>query len=561
MKIPSASKRVSVAYEALGGVDLSTQARYVSPNRSPDMKNMIKTYTDGYSDFLETRPGRTALRDFGAVIHGLYFYRNAPVIHAGTGLYRIDGEYIGTLNDGPSVGFVCNDRLWLLDGQEYYVYDGYTLQTVEGFVPTTSVGRAPSGGGTLHQPVNLLTNRRINTFRSDGKTTVYALDATDIEEVILITVDGMAVSNYTVQAAAGTVTFATAPKAASGGDDNVTVTFSTTFDSFRQKLTQCHKVCLFDNRIFVAGGEKGIVRHSRLDDPTYFADTDFYKVGECEVTALAAGEGCLYAFTEQGITRHEPSLDYELGRVYPRVDLAVTVGCQGFAAPFLDDMIWLSARGVEGLSGGWGHRSTLIDTSLTNRRVQAVAVWGSFLCLLADGLLFLADGRAPYRIDGRREYEWFVWDAAVDNVYSDGQTLYWSRGSTLGIWSGTDDEGQPIESYFCTRDECAGDPAVRKRADRVGAVALLKRIANADVTVSTVIDGSEPKELCTFHLGGMNFNELDFATLSFTNSDQDLVRLPLHVKDYLTLALRFSSTRRFGVAAVRYGAEWIRYVK
>jgi len=216
---------------------------------------------------------------------------------------------------------------------------------------------------------------------------------------------------------------------------------------------------------------------------------------------------------------------------------------------------------VEGLAGGWGHRSTLIDTSLNNRRVQAVAVWGSTLCILADGLMFLADGRAAYRIDGRREYEWFVWDAPIDGLYSDGQTLYWSRGSVLGTWSGTDDEGEPIESYFCTRDECAGDPAVRKRADRVGAVALLKKIANADVTVSTVTDGGAPKEVCTFHLGGMDFNEFDFGTVSFTTGDQDLVRLPLQVKDYLTLALHFSSTRRFGVAAVRYGAEWIRYVK
>lgn len=561
MKLPSASKRVSVAYEALGGVDLSTQARFISPNRSPDMKNMIKTYADGYSDFLETRPGRSRLSDFAGVIHGLYFYRNRPIVHAGGGLYRIDGEYIGALADGESVGFVCNDRLWLLDGQEYYVYDGYALQTVEGFVPTTSVGRAPSGGGTLHQPVNLLTNRRINSFRSDGKTTVYALDATNIDEVILITVDGKSVSNFTVQAAAGTVTFATAPPAAAGGDDNVTVTFSTTFDSFRQKVTKCNKVCAFDNRIFVAGAEKGRMRHSRLDNPTYFADTDYYKIGECEVMALAAGEGCLYAFTEQGVTRHEPSLDYELGRVYPRVDLAVTVGCTGHATPFLDDILWLSARGVEGLAGGWGHRSTLIDTSLIPRRVQSVAVWGSFLCILADGLLFLADGRAAYRTEGRREYEWFVWDAAVDRLYSDGQTLYWSRGTTLGVWNGSDDEGEPIVSYFCTRDECAGDPAVRKRVGRVGAVALLKRIANADVTVSAVTDGGEPKALCTFHLGGMNFGELNFATLSFTNSDQDLVPLPLCEKDYLTLALRFSSTRRFGVSAVRYGAEWIRYVK
>ena len=559
MKIPQSSKRVSVAYEALGGVDLSTQARYVSPNRSPDMKNMYKAYADGYSDFLETRPGRTRLRDFDAAIHGLYFYRHAPLVHAGNGLYRLDGTRLGSLADGPSVGFVYHDCLWLLDGQEYYCYDGHALTVVEGFVPTTSVGRAPAGGGTLYQPVNLLTAHRRNSFRGDGRSTVYALDATDITAVTQVTVNGTAVSHYTVNPQAGTVSFTAAPAAAAGGDDNVVITF--TADHARHKVTACNKVCVFDNRIFAAGAERGLLRHSRLDDPTYFADTDWYREGECAVTALAAGEGCLYAFTEQSVCRHEPSLDYDLGRVYPRTDLAVTVGCQGHAVNFMGDIVWLSVRGWEGLAGGFGHRSTLIDPSLITRRVQAVAVWGSYLCLLADGLLFLADGRAPYRIDGRREYEWFIWDAPIDSLYSDGQTLYWSRGGSLGVWDGSDDEGQPIASYFCTRDECAGDPAVRKRSGGVGAVALLKRIANSDVTVSTVADGGTPKELCTFHLGGLDFNRLDFATLSFTTSDQDLVRLPLHVKDYLTLSLRFSSTRRFGVAAVRYQAGLIRYVK
>lgn len=561
MKLPAASKRVSVAYEALGGVDLSTQSRYVNPNRSPDMKNMYKAYADGYSDFLETRPGRAPLRDFEADIHGLYFYRHTPLVHAGGGLYRLDGTYLGGLADGPSVGFVYHDCLWLLDGQDYYVYDGRTLSLVEGFVPTTSMGRAPAGGGTLYQPVNLLTDYRRNSFRGDGRSTVYALDTTAIAGVAQVTVNGVTVSNYSVDANNGTVNFTAAPSAAAGGDDNVVITFSKPVDGYRQKVGQSNRVCVFDNRIFVAGAEQGLLRHSRLDDPTYFADTDWYREGECAVTGLAAGEGCLYAFTEQSVCRHEPSLDYDLGRVYPRTDLAVTVGCQGHAVNFMGDIVCLSHRGVEGLAGGFGHRSTLIDPALITRRVQAVAVWGSYLCILADGLLFLADGRAPYRIDGRQEYEWFIWDAPIDNLFSDGQTLYWSRGKRLGTWDGTDDEGQPIVSYFCTRDECAGDPTVRKRTGCVGAAALLKRIANADVTVSAVADSGEPKELCTFHLGGMDFNRLDFSTLSFTTSDQDLVRLPLHVKDYLTLSLRFSSVRRFGVAAVRYQAGLIRYVK
>ncbi len=560
MKIPSASSTVRVAYEALGGVDLSTQDRYVSPSRSPRMCNMYKAYADGYSDFLETRPGRRLVHNYGATVHGLYALDGQVYVHAGSGLYDLSGRRLATLADADSCGFVYNGALWLLDGQDYYRFDGDSLTAVEGRVPITTVGRAPAGGGTLYQPVNLLTPKRINSFRGDGSSTLYALDATGIAAVESVTVDGKTVTGFSANLSAGTVTFTTAPAAAAGGDDNVLITYSTVLDSSRQKLTKCNRACVFDNRVFVAGGERGLLRHSRLDDPTYFADTDWYREGECAVTALAAGEGCLYAFTEQGVCRHEPSIDYELGRIYPTVPLSVTVGCVGDAAAFVDDIVWRSPRGVEGLADGFGHRSTLIDSDLCLRGSGRMAVWGSYLCLLADGRLYLADGRAPYRIDGRREYEWFVWDCDIDAVYG-GEQLYWVKDGRVGVFDGADDEGQAIESYFETRAECAGDPALRKRVGRSGAVALLKKIANADVTVSVIADGGAPKGLCTFHLGGLDFNALDFTTLSFTTDDQDMVRLPLRVKDFLTLSLRFASRKRFGVAAVRYHIATIRHVK
>ncbi len=558
MKIPTASSTVRVAYEALGGVDLSTQDRYVSPSRSPRMCNMYKAYADGYSDFLETRPGRRLVYDYGVRVHGLYRLDGRVYVHAGDGLYDLLGNRLATLADADSCGFVYAGALWLLDGQDYYRFDGQSLTAVEGRVPITTVGRAPSGGGTLYQPVNLLTTKRINSFRSDGSSTVYLLDATDIAAVESVTVDGRSVSGFSVNLSAGTVTFTAAPSAAAGGDDNVLITYRAA--NGRAKVVGCNRACVFDNRIFVAGGEKGLLRHSRLDDPTYFADTDWYREGECAVTALAAGEGCLYAFTEQGVNRHEPSIDYELGRIYPTVPLSVTVGCVGDAAAFVDDIVWRSPRGIEGLADGFGHRSTLIDSDLCLRGAGGMAVWGSYLCLLADGRLYLADGRAPYRTDGRREYEWFVWDCRLDAIYG-GEQLYWVKDGRVGVFDGTDDEGQAIDSYFETRAECAGDPALRKRVGRNGAVALLKRIVNSDVTVSVITDGGVPKTLCTFHMGGLDFGALDFSTLSFTTDDQDLVKLPLRVKDFLTLSLRFGSARRFGVAAVRYLAGIIRYIK
>ena len=154
MNLPEKARSVSVAYEALGGVDFSTQGRSISPRRSPRMENMYKRYADGFSDFLETRPGMRTLHDFHATIHALYRLGDALFIHAGAQLCDMTGKSIGTLADAPSQGFVFDGALYLLDGENYYRFDGKTLSVMEGTVPMTTVGRAPLGGGTALQPVN-----------------------------------------------------------------------------------------------------------------------------------------------------------------------------------------------------------------------------------------------------------------------------------------------------------------------------------------------------------------------------------------------------------------------
>lgn len=561
MRIPAAPSTVQVAYEGLGGVDLSTQSHAVSASRSPDMCNMYKAYADGFSDLLETRPGRTLLHRYASTIHGIYEYNGQICVHAGGGLFDLTGLRLASIEDRPTYGVVFNGSLWMINGTHFYRYNSQKgLRIIEGYVPTTSIGRSPAGVGTPHQRPNLLTPKRINSFRSDGVSTVYRLDAQNIAGIDQIEVNGYGFGNYTYDAATGTVTFEWAPPAAAGDSDNVLITYLAN-DNQRDKVLACDRLCVFDNRLFVAGAEKGMLRHSALDDPTYFPDNDWYREGECAVTALVAGEGCLYAFTEQGVCRHTPALDYELGRIYPSVSLTVTVGCVGQAAAFLDDIVWLSPRGVEGLGDGFGHRSTLIDAQLSRHTAVRMSVWNSYLCLFADGRLYLADGRAPYRTDGRREYEWFVWDCGVDTVYGVGDRLFWVKGPKVGVFEGSTDEGAPIESYLQTRAESLGDPALRKRVGAAGAIALFKKIAHSDVTVSCVVDGGAPVPLCTFHLGGLDFAALDFSTLSFSFGEQDMVRLPLNVKDFLTLSLRFASRRRFGVAAARYHARPIGYIK
>jgi hypothetical protein len=83
-------------------------------------------------------------------------------MHAPTSIYA-------SMADAKSVSFVHNGKLYLLDGAHYLVYDGTNpVAAVTGYIPTTVIGRAPSGGGTVLEPVNLLAAGRKNSFIGDG---------------------------------------------------------------------------------------------------------------------------------------------------------------------------------------------------------------------------------------------------------------------------------------------------------------------------------------------------------------------------------------------------------
>ena len=60
-------------------------------------------------------------------------------------------------------------------------YGGVAVGAKEGFVPTTSIGRKPAGGGSVHEDVNLLSDRRINTFLADGTSKAFFLDVPSID--------------------------------------------------------------------------------------------------------------------------------------------------------------------------------------------------------------------------------------------------------------------------------------------------------------------------------------------------------------------------------------------
>ena len=152
-------------YANFAGVDFKNDEGFVNLNRSPDALNVYKNYTSE-GGCIETRPGYVELADFTDKINGLHIYSSSVVlVHAGAKLYLWNNfpnapqnptVLSATMNDAKSMSFIFNNKLYINDGSNYLVYDG-TLRSVsqDAYIPTTSIGRKPAGGGTIYQRVYL----------------------------------------------------------------------------------------------------------------------------------------------------------------------------------------------------------------------------------------------------------------------------------------------------------------------------------------------------------------------------------------------------------------------
>ena len=180
---------ISRMYSNFRGVDF--RGEEINLVRSPNCLNVWKDYKE--TESIRTRPEMELLHSFNETVYGIFFYNDIMIVHSGKVLYKIangvktelySGKYeeitvggtkrlIRGINPAPSMAFVYNNIWYFKDGVNYLQYDGTTISDVNGYIPTTSVGRKPEGGGTIHQDVNMLSDFRINTFKGDGKSTKF----------------------------------------------------------------------------------------------------------------------------------------------------------------------------------------------------------------------------------------------------------------------------------------------------------------------------------------------------------------------------------------------------
>ena len=615
-------------YNSIRGVDFSQRKDEVSSYRSPDMLNMWKNYRNSNGLCVETRPGLELVKEYDEPMNGFYFFTyngvKHTILHTGTKLYDDDKLVSDKLSDNKSVFFVYQTKLYVLDTVHYYEYDGADLTEVTGYIPTTTISRAPLGGGSKYQDVNLLSPYRKNSFCSDGETLEYHLDVENYDKDynVIIRINDKVVDNskkvqvtdkngylkykktdeayywydednktlynseydklnneelydkrgyvkykdsnskiywydktyqglydtdgnavdikvstltkitdntklsdlsnitdypYTEDATKGVITFSSpVEKPDTDGEDNVVIQFRRTVEGYRERISNCTMVEVFDNRVFFSGNPNypNVLWHSSLDDPTYCSDVDYYEEGvsDSAIKGIVAGNNALWVMKEPSQTNttifyHNPSIDSSYGKIYPSSHSSISTGCVGQARNFRDTIVFFSDKGMEGISSDVTteqvitHMSTLVDNKLlneTNYKNMILTEWEGYLLVAIDNHIYLADGSAKCTNNDHTEYEWFYWEFNdnIEMLFENEGILYLYMNNAL--YTLTDKkEDREISAYFTTIDDEFGFPQMQKITNKRGSVIDING-TSVDLYVKT--DKTEFEKIDTFNI-------------------------------------------------------------
>ncbi len=516
-------------YQNFRGVDFFNEV--VQPYRSPDSINMWKNYNSSNKG-IETRPGMIKLANLELEIFGIFFYEvnnvTQVLVHYGTklGIWKnfpedpIMENLFSGMNVRESNSFVFNNILFIYDGINYLEYDGETVKEVKGTIPVTTTLAKPNGAGERFNSYNLIEPKRTNEFIGDGESVEYYLDSQSLDDTLIVAVvNGNTMlenSGFTVDRANGKIIFSTPPSKSIDQTNNVSITFSKTIAGDKEKIFKSTLGIIFDNRIFFSGNQDypNTLFWSELEDPRYFGSDNWTPEGDMSpVKALVKGYNELLVIkkpSQEGtsIISHTPTIDYEVGKVYPATESNISEGCVSTGINFRDDICFLSKNGLESITGEINqerlltHRSTMVDKKMVtnNNYIQSKMIeYCGYLLILVDSKIFLADSRATFQDTGI-EYEWFYWELPnkISYIKENNNNLYLgNEDGDIYILKGATDDGINIMSKWATPMDSFGYEAYRKTTNKGGCIIEVDP-KNSDIKIEVKKDNETPKQVGVF---------------------------------------------------------------
>ena len=479
---------------------------------------------------------------------------------------------LGAVTDAETHFFGFDDKLYIMTGSDYKVWDGATFGDVAGYRPIVSITVPPSGGGTAYERVNMLNGLRRCWFSPDGTSTVFHLPGGDINTIDYCknVATGQAIT-YTGDATAGTLTFEEAP---AEGTNSIEVGW-TVNTTQRSAVTSMRYSELYngttDNRVFLYGDGTNRAIYSGLTNdgkPTaeYFPDMNFLDAGESNtpITGMIRHFSRLLVFKLSStyciqygtITLEDSSIT--AGFFLSPVNRAIGNEAMGSVCLVQNNPRTLCAGAVYEWKSAGGYLT--IDERNAKRISNRVA-----------NTLSTFDLSAAHVFDDNSQQQFYILyngKAVVHNYERDAWYIYdnfpvthmiWQNGKLFGGTSTgkivriskehRSDDGEAINAFWRSGSMDFGREWIRKYSTLV--FVNIKPESGARVQITARSDRSAEYPVKVVASSFASFSRVDFNHFSFnTNRRPQVRRIKLKVKKIALYQLIIESNSAAGTATV-----------
>jgi len=497
--LPSPPKEYVIEFPRLdGGLNTWELDYRLDADESPEMKNLW--WQDGA---LCSRDGQVRLtaENLGTGYsayerlfwsHGFFHIGDklyhAPLVDpdAASGSLTLT-ELLSGIPENRGSWFRYGDSLYYKNRGGYYCikYDpeeGFSAGDVETYSPIVLINTEPTtAAGDMYQPENRLNPQKTVWYSTVSGVKVYKLPVQNVDSVDKVVVDEVelvAGTDYTVNLAAGTVTFTTEPTHHNPVVVNsVQITYTKRNEDAYNSIMDCPYAIVYggnQNLSVVVGGCEAQPNayfwcgNHIVMDPGYFPMTQYNLAGATEekITGFGKQQNMLVIFKEHSVGRSSMSTqEMASGRVLLTMDyvnINSEVGCDlpGSIRLVSNNLVFANTRqGVHRISDSSSAYennivaiSRKVDNSLLPllRKAKNVTSFddGGRYWLVADGEVYAWD----YSLSAPSDPSWFYFDNihAADFVTSDAEEHYHlgTDGSVTALRRVFNDYGGAIDKVY-----------------------------------------------------------------------------------------------------------------